>query len=389
MATFEITAPDGARYQVEGETQEGALAALQQHLGGALRQPRPGSRACSRISTRPSRRSSPAALPHGSAGRLMWRTLVGWPLRHGQGAVTGRPYDEVKAEADARAVLPSTTLDKLGSGAVKRAIVENITGGKPLYEPQTQPGKFVGTALEMAPSMIGAGGFRSGAEMLGQLVAPPVISEGARQVAHNVAPGYETPAAVLGAVVGGGGAALATRTGVAEGAIARGVRGADDAVMDRAADLMRSAQEQGVNLSWTQAIQQASNGATRLDTLERQVGGTAAGQEVLRPFYAEQPAQAGAAVNRTLDTVTPTPLPPARAGLEVQGAAEGAVGDVQRRINAAETPYYDRANMRRSRPAISSSSPRIRLSSARFRTCAATPSATRMWRASRPMMSRR
>lgn len=33
MAVFEITAPNGKKYEIEGETQEGALAALQSHLG--------------------------------------------------------------------------------------------------------------------------------------------------------------------------------------------------------------------------------------------------------------------------------------------------------------------------------------------------------------------
>ena len=35
MATFEITGPDGKKYWVTGETAEGALSALQKHLGAA------------------------------------------------------------------------------------------------------------------------------------------------------------------------------------------------------------------------------------------------------------------------------------------------------------------------------------------------------------------
>lgn len=35
MPTFDITAPDGKTYEIEGATAEGALAALQKHLGGA------------------------------------------------------------------------------------------------------------------------------------------------------------------------------------------------------------------------------------------------------------------------------------------------------------------------------------------------------------------
>lgn len=38
MATFEITGPDGAKYQVDGPDAEGALRALQQHLGTAQQQ---------------------------------------------------------------------------------------------------------------------------------------------------------------------------------------------------------------------------------------------------------------------------------------------------------------------------------------------------------------
>lgn len=39
MAVFEITTPDGRKFRVEGETREGALAALQEHLGVGARAP--------------------------------------------------------------------------------------------------------------------------------------------------------------------------------------------------------------------------------------------------------------------------------------------------------------------------------------------------------------
>lgn len=39
MARFEITAPDGGRYEVEGENEQGALAALQQHVGSSAKAP--------------------------------------------------------------------------------------------------------------------------------------------------------------------------------------------------------------------------------------------------------------------------------------------------------------------------------------------------------------
>jgi hypothetical protein len=41
MATFQITGPDGKKYRVSGETAEGALSALQQHLGSAQREENP------------------------------------------------------------------------------------------------------------------------------------------------------------------------------------------------------------------------------------------------------------------------------------------------------------------------------------------------------------
>jgi NAD(P)-dependent dehydrogenase (short-subunit alcohol dehydrogenase family) len=40
MPTFEITGPDGSKYQVDGPDEQGALAALQKHLGTAPSQPK-------------------------------------------------------------------------------------------------------------------------------------------------------------------------------------------------------------------------------------------------------------------------------------------------------------------------------------------------------------
>ena len=61
MAKFQITAPDGRKFVIEGETQEGALAALQSHLGAS--EPAAAPQASQTATTAPQAAPAPAAAP--------------------------------------------------------------------------------------------------------------------------------------------------------------------------------------------------------------------------------------------------------------------------------------------------------------------------------------
>lgn len=69
---------------------------------------------------------------------------------------TGRPYEEIKAENDARAILPTTTVEKFGPGAIERAMREHTPGGARIldYEPKTVPGEYAQKAGEFIPAGI-------------------------------------------------------------------------------------------------------------------------------------------------------------------------------------------------------------------------------------------
>jgi hypothetical protein len=188
MPVFDITAPDGKQYEIEGPNAEGALAALQQHLG-----PAPST-------VEDVAKSGGIGLAKGAIG------LAGAPgdisnlLAKGSQHATNFIADKLGIDPGPQAggpVLPT-------SGGIQKA-VESQTGE--FYEPKTRTGKFVERAAEFLPaSALGPGGM---AAKLGTGASAGLASEAAGQLTEGTK--AEPYARVAGALAGGLGPMAAGR----------------------------------------------------------------------------------------------------------------------------------------------------------------------------------
>lgn len=238
----------------------------------------------------------------------------------------------VKANAPAVAISPENLT----------RLFESATGK--LYEPQTTAGRFARTVGEFIPSA--GGGLAS---QLRFAVAPGVASEGAGQLAEGT--GFEQPARIGAALAAGGLASMVGRGNRAPEALAPALQGIDDAALTNARAIMDDASRQGVTLTWDEAINHATKGATNLGDVRRIIEQTPEGAAVLRPLMAERPAQMEAAARRTFDDIGAQPSNPFSVGREAGTIAEGRVNQVRDTINAASDPFYDVAALVRLSPA--------------------------------------
>lgn len=184
MPVFDITAPNGKTYEIEGPNAEGALAALQQHLGA---QP---------STTEDVLKSGGIGLAKGTiglAGALGDLTNLG-----SKGIETASNYlsDKLGMERYKRPEKPSM-LDSIPTSDSITKAVEEKTGK--FYEPKTTAGKYARTVGEFLPaSMVGPGGM---AAKLGTGVTAALGSEGAGQLTEGTA--AEPYARLAGALAGG------------------------------------------------------------------------------------------------------------------------------------------------------------------------------------------
>lgn len=184
MPVFDITAPNGKQYEIEGPNAEGALAALQQHLG-----PEPST-------AEDVAKSGGIGLAKGAiglAGALGDLTDLGAKgIEHASNFVS----DKLGAERYKRPEQPSFLQNIPTSGSITKAVEEKT--GK-FYEPKTTAGKYARTVGEFLPaSLAGPGGM---ATKIGTGVTAALGSEGAGQLTEGTE--AEPYARVAGAVGGG------------------------------------------------------------------------------------------------------------------------------------------------------------------------------------------
>jgi hypothetical protein len=214
------------------------------------------------------------------------------------------------------------------------------------YVPQTTAGKYARTATEFAGGAA-LGGGNIPLNVLRYGVAPGVASEFAGQLVEGkpIEPWVRAGTALATGAVGG----LSTTPAAATRAVAGATRGAGDAQINDAINLMREAQARNTPITWPEALQQVTGGATPAGNLQRMVEGTKGGSAVTKPFFAGRPEANATAMDQYLNTINP-PVMPSTAGLTAQRAAEGALGNVNQNINLAEQPYYQAASTRSVHP---------------------------------------
>lgn len=236
---------------------------------------------------------------------------------------TGRPKEELTAEANARALVPTDALAKAGGDALNKAYGYE-------YEPQTRAGKFVRTGTEFATqaALMPTQAMRQGGAALAKGVAaygllPGVASEAAGQATAGTP---LEPAARIAAGLGGavaGGRMLAPRT--AEQALA--ARAGDMSPAERADALQRfdqvtaDAQARGIPLSNANAFDFATQGRSGMSDMQRHVEAMGG----MKDFFARQPAAVDAAARSEFDRIAPLNYNPDAVGPQIGEAARVAV----------------------------------------------------------------
>ena len=201
MATFKITGPDGKVYRVTGDTPEGAMQALQQHLGGAAPV----------ANEQPQANMGEDVLKSGAAGLARGAIDIPGMIGDAQqlsGTLAGKAAGYLGAgdEMQAKVKDLATRYGVLLPGAMGNALptsdqltkgVESVTGE--FYKPQTTAGEYAQTVARFIPStMLGPG---TKAMKFGAGVASGLASEGAGQATKGSP--IEPYARIAGAVVGG------------------------------------------------------------------------------------------------------------------------------------------------------------------------------------------
>jgi hypothetical protein len=187
MPVFEITAPDGKTYDVEGADARGALAALQKHVGSPTVSAPPVSTAADVA------KSAVSGVGKGLTG------LAGLPGdlaeygARGLDRATKFIGGKLGVDVPDRADRPPT----FGSADIQKG-VEGVTGE--FYKPQTTYGKYAHTVGEFAPGILGGPGGLA-RKAITQVALPGVASEAAGQATEGKA--AEPYARVAGALAGG------------------------------------------------------------------------------------------------------------------------------------------------------------------------------------------
>lgn len=290
-------------------------------------------------------KNAPSAIARGVAGTLGLVGDVGrgmrWLNDKAMSKFAGREPDPEYVETGRPKGVPRTfmsdvsqALDVPTSGGIRKNI-EKVTG--PLYEPQTRTGKYSGTALEFLPGALGPGGLVRNAARYA--LAPGLASEGAGHATEGTP--LEPYARFVGGLAGLGGARMLSNPDAGAQAVSQSLRNVTQQQIDDAGRLMQDARVRGVELTWPEAIDQVTDGATNLGNMQRVVEGSQRGSEVMRPFMAQRPGQVERAFANQMGDVVPVQMTPSQVGPRASEAATGILDGIRQRINRRTQPDFD------------------------------------------------
>jgi hypothetical protein len=268
--------------------------------------------------------------------------LIDRGVSYAVGAMTGKSADQVRAEHMAARQMASEetgipTLPEPWEVINSQKVLgwmEPVLG-KP-YEPRNTGEKYLQTITSFAPAAVAPG---SVLQKSAQVAIPGAASEFAGQALEGT--DFEGAGRLAAAIAGGAGTALASRKGVPERMVSQAMGSLDDATLTAAGRLMIDADRVGVPLTWPEAVQHASNGATRLTDLQRIVENSTGGGPIMRTFYADRPYQVRDAAKAEFDQIAPNPLPPESLGPRAQAGAQARIDEVNAAINNQTRPLYD------------------------------------------------
>jgi hypothetical protein len=371
MPVFELQGPDGTTYEVEGPDAAGAFDAFKRYRAAPPVQVAENEADVQRLEQQTGQYKPPGwlwnqakdierAVDTGAAkavaGALGGAADLGGLAQKGVENVLAwaqnRPYEDVHAERAKNYVVSPQTLEALGSEAMQRRLTEGVgplEGIGALYEPKTRAGRFAETGTNFAVSAL-AGPGNAARNFVGYGIVPGLASEAAGQLAEasGSSPYAQTAARVAGGLTGGLGSAAVLAPTAAERAVRGAARSLTPQQMAAAEALYGDAQARGLPLSWFNAVDQATRGATNLSGVQRVVEGSGRLSDFFAPSADAARREAGAA----FDTLAPVNPNPGGIGPAVGQAAERTIGDVTARINRTTRPLYQAAEQQRVGPPI-------------------------------------
>jgi len=220
------------------------------------------------------------------------------------------------------------------SDQIKTQITDK-TGG--FHEPETTPGKYAEKVGEYVPAAVfGPGSILR--KLITQAAIPAVGDETAGELTKGTK--YEPYARAAGGVFGGVGASLLSRPGSASQTVrAQLPAGTTDQHIDDALHLIADARARGVNLSWPEALSQASGRPVLTDSM-RILESSPETRTHMQDFFAGRPQQFDQAALDEFAHTAPGTTTPSSIGRQAGEAAQETVGDVRKAINASSEPFY-------------------------------------------------
>lgn len=218
------------------------------------------------------------------------------------------------------------------------------SAGADTSAPQTTAGQAAETVGSFLPSAA-AFGASSAREVPGALAKYGLLPGATSEVAGQATKGTEAEpyARMAGAMApaalgmaASGAARLANPT-------AKAIEGLTPAQEQQAQQLLDQSRQMGAPLTSAEAVQHVTGSATRAGDLQRVVEQSPEGGAVMKPFFAQRPAQTEAVGRQTMDQVSPPVTNPYGVAPRVQGAAEGIVSDADKARSAATKPLYQAA----------------------------------------------
>lgn len=230
---------------------------------------------------------------------------------------------------------------QMGSEAINRHLTSLARHlGANTDQPLTVPGQYASTIASFAPSAaaFGAGAVRQiPSAVLKYGVAPGVASETAGQLTQGAA--VEPYARAAGAMAPVLPAMMMSGLSRATSPMTGALTGVSDTELARAQRLLDLSRSVGAPLTVPEAVQAATGSATRLGDVQRVVEQSPAGSAIMRPFYAQRPAQMDALGRSTFQGVG-APVEPYELAPRVQNAADAVVSDENAARTAAVNPHY-------------------------------------------------
>ena len=221
---------------------------------------------------------------------------------------------------------PQSAADALSfpSAAGTQRAIETVTGE--FHKPQTTAGQYAQTAGEFLPGAaavpVRAVGQAFG-NMLRYGVAPGITSEGAGQATKGTA--FEAPARIAGGLFGAGAASLASRPGRTAQIIRDQMpEGVTPQMVDSAQGLIVDAAQQGIALSWPEALSQVAGRPVLTNTM-RHLEASPQTEAQMSQFFGRRPQEVDTASRGVFDRLAPVNNNPSSIGPDASAVARQVV----------------------------------------------------------------